>query len=133
MGSPVKPRAIIALATSAALLATGMAGCAGASGSGSKGGSATKTLTYGASNQGRRPDLLNRVRALAAASSGQGPDVLNVGTLAVGLRAYANQAQVHWNQVMAASLVISAPVVLVFLALQRYLVQGLTAGAVKSR
>jgi multiple sugar transport system permease protein len=53
-------------------------------------------------------------------------------TLAVGLRAYANQAQVYWNQVMAASLVISAPVVLAFLALQRYLVQGLTAGAVKS-
>jgi multiple sugar transport system permease protein len=56
----------------------------------------------------------------------------NTRTLAVGLRAYANQAQVYWNQVMAASLVISAPVVLAFLALQRYLVQGLTAGAVKS-
>jgi ABC-type glycerol-3-phosphate transport system permease component len=56
----------------------------------------------------------------------------NTRTLAVGLRAYASQSQVYWNQVMAASLVISAPVVLAFLALQRYLVQGLTAGAVKS-
>jgi multiple sugar transport system permease protein len=53
-------------------------------------------------------------------------------TLAVGLRAYANQAQVYWNQVMAASLVISLPVVIGFLALQRFLVHGLTAGAVKS-
>ncbi|NRQ37807.1 carbohydrate ABC transporter permease [Nonomuraea sp. NN258] len=53
-------------------------------------------------------------------------------TLAVGLQAYATQANVYWNQVMAASLVISVPVVLGFLALQRYLVTGLTAGAVKS-
>jgi multiple sugar transport system permease protein len=53
-------------------------------------------------------------------------------TLAVGLRGYATQANVYWNQVMAASLVISLPVVVGFLALQRFLVQGLTAGAVKS-
>ncbi|NUS07865.1 MAG: carbohydrate ABC transporter permease [Nonomuraea sp.] len=53
-------------------------------------------------------------------------------TLAVGLQSYASQANVYWNQVMAASLVISVPVVLGFLALQRYLVAGLTAGAVKS-
>jgi multiple sugar transport system permease protein len=53
-------------------------------------------------------------------------------TLAIGLRAYATQANVYWNQVMAASLVVSLPVVLGFLALQKALVQGLTAGAVKS-
>lgn len=53
-------------------------------------------------------------------------------TLAVGLRGYATQANVYWNQVMAASLVISLPVVIGFLALQRFLVHGLTAGAVKS-
>jgi multiple sugar transport system permease protein len=53
-------------------------------------------------------------------------------TLAVGLRGYANQSNVYWNQVMAASLVISLPVVIGFLALQRFLVHGLTAGAVKS-
>lgn len=53
-------------------------------------------------------------------------------TLAVGLREYANQTNVYWNQVMAASLVISLPVVVGFLALQRYLVGGLTAGAVKA-
>jgi multiple sugar transport system permease protein len=53
-------------------------------------------------------------------------------TLAVGLRGYANQSNVYWNQVMAASLVISLPVVVGFLGLQRFLVHGLTAGAVKS-
>ncbi|MBG0826676.1 carbohydrate ABC transporter permease [Planomonospora sp. ID67723] len=52
-------------------------------------------------------------------------------TLAVGLQGYATQNDVYWNQVMAASLVVSVPVVAGFLLLQRYLVQGLTAGAVK--
>jgi multiple sugar transport system permease protein len=52
-------------------------------------------------------------------------------TLAIGLRGYATQYQVYWNQVMAASLVVSLPVVAGFLVLQRYFVAGLTAGAVK--
>ncbi|MCD0486043.1 carbohydrate ABC transporter permease [Streptacidiphilus sp. ASG 303] len=52
-------------------------------------------------------------------------------TLAVGLQGYATQSDVYWNQVMAASLVVSVPVVGGFLLLQRYLVAGLTAGAVK--
>ncbi|MCO5971308.1 MULTISPECIES: carbohydrate ABC transporter permease [Actinoallomurus] len=52
-------------------------------------------------------------------------------TLAVGLRAYATETDVYWNQVMAASLFVSVPVVAGFLLLQRYLVAGLTAGAVK--
>ncbi len=52
-------------------------------------------------------------------------------TLAVGLQGYSTQFQVYWNQVMAASLVVSVPVVAGFLALQRYFVAGLTAGAVK--
>jgi multiple sugar transport system permease protein len=37
---------------------------------------------------------------------------------------------VYWNQIMAASLVVSILVVAGFLLLQRYLVAGLTAGAV---
>ena len=53
-------------------------------------------------------------------------------TLAVGLRAYATQSNVYWNQVMAASLVVSVPVVVGFLLLQKALVRGLTAGAVKA-
>jgi len=52
-------------------------------------------------------------------------------TLAVGLQSYATEQDVYWNQVMAASLVVSIPVVVGFLALQRHFVAGLTAGAVK--
>ncbi len=52
-------------------------------------------------------------------------------TLAVGLQGYATSNDVYWNQVMAASLVVSAPVVAGFLLLQRHFVSGLTAGAVK--
>lgn len=52
-------------------------------------------------------------------------------TLSIGLQGYATQTEVYWNQVMAASLVVSVPVVAGFLLLQRYLVAGLTAGAVK--
>ncbi|NGM15063.1 carbohydrate ABC transporter permease [Verrucosispora sioxanthis] len=52
-------------------------------------------------------------------------------TLAVGLQGYSTQFNVYWNQVMAASLVVSVPVVAGFLALQRFFVAGLTAGAAK--
>lgn len=52
-------------------------------------------------------------------------------TLAVGLRLYSTQTNVYWNEIMAASLVVSAPVVIAFLLLQRSFVAGLTAGAVK--
>ena len=52
-------------------------------------------------------------------------------TLAVGLQGYATQNSVYWNQIMAASLTVSAPVVIGFLLLQRYLVAGMTAGSIK--
>jgi len=52
-------------------------------------------------------------------------------TLSIGLQAYATEVNVYWNQIMAASLVVSVPVLVGFMLLQRYLVAGLTAGAVK--
>jgi multiple sugar transport system permease protein len=52
-------------------------------------------------------------------------------TLSIGLQSYSTQINVYWNQVMAASLVVSVPVVIGFLLLQKYLVAGLTSGAVK--
>jgi multiple sugar transport system permease protein len=55
----------------------------------------------------------------------------NTATLAVGLPQYATENNVYWNQIMAAALVVSVPVVVGFLLLQRYLVTGFTAGAVK--
>ncbi|WP_144792875.1 carbohydrate ABC transporter permease [Microbacterium paludicola] len=52
-------------------------------------------------------------------------------TLSIGLRAYASQTDVYWNQMMAASVVISLPVLIAFLIVQRHLISGLSAGAVK--
>ncbi|MCU1477607.1 MAG: carbohydrate transporter permease [Subtercola sp.] len=52
-------------------------------------------------------------------------------TLSIGLQNYSTETNVYWNQIMAASLVVSIPVVIGFLFLQKYLVAGLTAGAVK--
>ena len=52
-------------------------------------------------------------------------------TLSIGLRQYSTQTNVYWNEVMAASLVVSIPVVVGFLLLQKYFVAGLTSGAVK--
>ena len=52
-------------------------------------------------------------------------------TLAVGLRLYSTQTAVYWNQIMAASLAVSVPVVIAFLILQKSFVAGLTAGSVK--
>ncbi len=52
-------------------------------------------------------------------------------TLAIGLQGYSTQFLVYWNQVMAASLVVSIPVVAGFLFLQRYFIAGLTAGSIK--
>jgi multiple sugar transport system permease protein len=43
----------------------------------------------------------------------------------------AGRYSVEWNQVMAAVLLATVPVAVVFTLLQRYLVQGLTLGAVK--
>lgn len=48
-----------------------------------------------------------------------------------GLYEYFGQNLVRWNELMAASLISIVPVMILFLFLQRYLIQGLTAGAVK--
>jgi multiple sugar transport system permease protein len=55
----------------------------------------------------------------------------DTATLAIGLQNYATQTDVYWNQIMAASLMVSVPVVIAFLLLQRFFVAGLTAGSVK--
>ena len=49
-----------------------------------------------------------------------------------GLYEFIGYTTVKWNEMMAASLVGIAPVLVVFLFLQRYIVEGLTAGAVKN-
>jgi len=52
-------------------------------------------------------------------------------TLPIGLQAYASESGVYWDQLMAASVVVSIPVLVGFLSVQRYLVRGLSTGAVK--
>lgn len=52
-------------------------------------------------------------------------------TLAIGLRAYASQQDVYWNQLMAASVVVSLPVLIGFMLVQKHLITGLSSGAVK--
>ena len=51
--------------------------------------------------------------------------------LSVGLFAFFGRQEVAWNELMAASFVGILPVMILFSFLQRYLVEGLTAGAVK--
>ena len=51
--------------------------------------------------------------------------------LPIGLFAYFGRQEVVWNELMAASFVGIAPAMIVIFFLQRYLVSGLTAGAIK--
>ncbi|SOC94614.1 multiple sugar transport system permease protein [Rhizobium sp. AN5] len=51
--------------------------------------------------------------------------------LPIGLFAYFGRQEVVWNELMAASFVGIAPAMVVIFFMQRYLVSGLTAGAVK--
>ena len=52
-------------------------------------------------------------------------------TLPVVLQRYVTDQATEWGHFAAGSLVVSAPVILLFFFLQRYFVEGLTAGAVK--
>lgn len=56
-------------------------------------------------------------------------DALN--PLPVGLFSFFGRQRVLWNELMAASLIGIAPVLIVYVFLQRYIVAGLTSGAVK--
>ena len=49
-----------------------------------------------------------------------------------GLYEFIGYQSVKWNEMMAASLVGIAPVLILFIFLQKYIVEGLTAGAVKN-
>ena len=56
----------------------------------------------------------------------------NKRTLAPGLILnYLGEFQAKWTEMMAASIMVSIPVAIMFIFLQRFFVRGLTAGAVK--
>lgn len=53
-------------------------------------------------------------------------------TMAVGLRSFIdNQFSAHWTQYSAAAIMASLPVMIIFMALQKFIAKGLVAGAVK--
>jgi arabinogalactan oligomer/maltooligosaccharide transport system permease protein len=52
-------------------------------------------------------------------------------TLPVALQQYVGEWKTEWGHFAAGALIVSAPVMALFFALQKYLVGGLTAGAVK--
>ena len=52
-------------------------------------------------------------------------------TLPVGISLFLGEYRVLWGSLMAGSVVVTAPVILLFSYLQRYIVEGLTLGAVK--
>ena len=51
--------------------------------------------------------------------------------VSVGLAAYIGEYSTPWDQIMAGAAIATMPVVLLFMFFQRYIVSGLTAGAVK--
>jgi multiple sugar transport system permease protein len=55
----------------------------------------------------------------------------SVSTFPVGLLTFVSKFSVDFGQMMAASVMALVPVGIFFFAIQRFLVQGLTAGAVK--
>ena len=55
----------------------------------------------------------------------------NLWTLPLGLKSFESNMTTEWGLYGAASLIVAVPVVILFLALSRYLVSGLTLGSVK--
>jgi len=55
----------------------------------------------------------------------------NNWTVTVGITTLKGEYLTAWNEIMAASLIASVPIMLAYLFLERYLVSGLSAGAVK--
>ena len=72
---------------------------------------------------------------LAARPVLRGPALVYNGgslrTLPVGLSEFVVSDFAFWGQLMAAAALASLPVVLVYIYLHKYMVSGLTAGAVK--
>ena len=54
-----------------------------------------------------------------------------IRTLPVGLALLARKNTVNWSDTMAGTVLAAAPMILVFLILQRRFIEGLTAGSVK--
>ncbi len=54
-----------------------------------------------------------------------------VKTLPIGIAEFSSEFNTDWGAVMAASLVMTLPIAILFMAMQKMFIGGLTAGAVK--
>lgn len=52
-------------------------------------------------------------------------------TLPIAIYGFLTYTDINWGGLMAGSVIITAPIIVISLCLQRYIIQGLTAGAVK--
>lgn len=86
--------------------------------------------------------LTNSVNATVAIIAGMYPwkdlfvplvfgDSDNLRTLTVGLMHFSSSYFTDWPTIFAGVIIISLPIVLIYLAMQRYFIEGITAGAVK--
>ncbi len=55
----------------------------------------------------------------------------NLFTLPLGLKSFESKLSAEWGLYAAAALVVSVPIVILFVALSKWLVSGLTLGSVK--
>ncbi|WP_332632576.1 carbohydrate ABC transporter permease [Halalkalibacter flavus] len=51
--------------------------------------------------------------------------------LTVGLYTFSDQYGTEWNNLMAVSTIAALPIIIIFIVLQKYIVSGMTSGAVK--
>lgn len=59
------------------------------------------------------------------------PNQYEPETLPIGIREFIAHYDIRWGEIMATSVLISIPVIIIFISIQRYFIAGLTAGAVK--
>lgn len=52
-------------------------------------------------------------------------------TISLGLSRFITEFGTYWNQMGAASIIVTIPTLLIFMLLGKNLIEGLTAGAVK--
>jgi multiple sugar transport system permease protein len=57
--------------------------------------------------------------------------VMQVNTVPIGIRTYVGQYANRFDLMMAASVMVTIPVAIIFFVLQKHMISGLTAGAVK--
>lgn len=53
-------------------------------------------------------------------------------TLVIGLTSFSSKYMKQWDKLLAATVMVMAPILAVYVSMQRYIIAGLVSGAVKS-